>query len=633
MANEQLQAAVASNRDVPDGKAGPFQDCRDVVHIAVFFDGTGNNKDADEEKKKWSNVARMFFAAQAATEQSAATYPIYISGVGTPYNGKAVNWLDKREVWKEDNLKGMGFGGGGDRRLDQGADAVNDRLRDVLIENAKSMGGIVGKYAAESTTKSLSEVKTALDKHRLIKVINISVFGFSRGAALARAFANRVIEDCKVSGNDLLYQGYELRLSFMGVFDTVASFGLPSTNVQLPFMEKDLTVSPKIERCVHFVAGNEVRFSFPVDLIRKDGKLIGNWVEKTYPGVHSDVGGGYHPTDQGIDNNYARIPMRDMMKESLASGVRMLGYEDIRKNKFATFQKFFECKSETEIAYKNYIAASGPFTGTIESQMKQHQKALFSTYGTMDREGKETVGQRRRRENVWARIGVGDMAWEISKYRAAAKLDEWVRVSGYLHAYVQYVKPMQWQIAAWDAKASDAMVDFISTYVHDSKVDFISNLAEPFSYFKPRGVAESTKSIWQEGGNWINDKAHKVAASVGAGYKATKNEAANVANFTKAKAIEAENYTERKVKEGADYASKKTHEAELDARRLYDKGTHWVKSTKDEIVKETGQAIDATKQQAGKLYDKTADAIKSANDEVAKESSSLFNATKKLFGY
>ena len=196
MANEAVMACMAANRDVPQSAPGPFQDCRDVIHISVFFDGTGNNEEVDNATKKWSNVARMFRSTRtyAAADKTKTTYPIYIVGVGTPCNGQPVRWLSSAGVWIQDNALGGGFGGGGDRRLDQGDDAVNDRLRDVLISNSKTMGGAVGKYAAEGQSKSFGEVNAALGKHRLIKMINLSIFGFSRGAALARAFSNRVLE-------------------------------------------------------------------------------------------------------------------------------------------------------------------------------------------------------------------------------------------------------------------------------------------------------------------------------------------------------------------------------------------------------------------------------------------------------
>jgi hypothetical protein len=93
-----------------------------------------------------------------------------------------------------------------------------------------------------------------------------------------------------MKGPTLTYQGYPLRLNFMGLFDTVASFGLPAQNIRTSFDERELIVSPMVERCVHYVAGHELRFSFPVDLIRKNGRFARNWLEKVFPGVHSDVG-------------------------------------------------------------------------------------------------------------------------------------------------------------------------------------------------------------------------------------------------------------------------------------------------------------------------------------------------------
>ena len=118
MANDAVQACLAANRDVPNSAPSPFQDCRDVVHISVFFDGTGNNRQEDNANKKWSNVARMFDSALEMQNPGKGIYTIYISGVGTSYNGQSVRWLSAAGVWIQDNALGGGFGGGGDRRLD-----------------------------------------------------------------------------------------------------------------------------------------------------------------------------------------------------------------------------------------------------------------------------------------------------------------------------------------------------------------------------------------------------------------------------------------------------------------------------------------------------------------------------------
>jgi len=60
-----------------------------------FFDGTGNNDRVDTEKKKWSNVARIYLAAQLAAQMdtSGTLYPVYVAGVGTKFNGRAADWL------------------------------------------------------------------------------------------------------------------------------------------------------------------------------------------------------------------------------------------------------------------------------------------------------------------------------------------------------------------------------------------------------------------------------------------------------------------------------------------------------------------------------------------------------------
>jgi hypothetical protein len=604
MANEAAETALAANGDVAKEEPGPFQDCRDVVHVTLFFDGTGNNWAADKDTRSWSNVGRIYDAAVKSPDK--AIYPIYVSGVGTKYNGKAGNWLSSAGVWMEDTLGGMGFGAGGSRRLGRGDAEVNDTLAQVLIANAKARGGELEAYANASTSKGFTELNAALGKHRLIKVINMSFYGFSRGAALARAFSNRVIGKCKKQGDGLAYEGYEMRFNFLGVFDTVASFGVPSQNVRLPFEERELIVSPYVKRCVHYVAAHEVRFSFPVDLIRKNGKLAGEWREDVYPGVHSDVGGGYEPDAQGIDNNYSRIPMRDMMRESVASGVRILPYKQIQKTKATLFEERFECHEHTEAAYRQYMAACGAMSGTVENQMKRHLEVFYSANGTMHRKGIETPGQRRLNEDKYKYIGPKGMAWEISKYRLAVKAGKWVRFGGgAINSYAQYVKPQDWQIAAWDKPANDGVVDFVSHFVHDSKVDFIANLAEPFSYFKPRGVQESTISIWEEWGTWMGGKRDAATKAVGDAYEsgkkevgeavdATKKAATDTAEAAQRKAEEAAEYTKRKAEEAADYTKRKAEEAAAYAQRKAAEAADYAAQKADEAAAATKRAYDAT---------------------------------------
>ena len=619
MAESEATAAVAANRDVSPAPAGPFQDCYDVVHIAVFFDGTGNNRDADTPSKRWSNVARLFDASINDTDR--AVYRIYVSGVGTTYNGTADSWLSSAGIWAEDTLGGGGFGAGGDRRMDFGNLTVNQRLRDVLIANAARLGGEVAKYAEESTEKSFSEVNRALGKHRLIKKINISVFGFSRGAALARAFTNRLLADCEHASDGLTYGGYPIRFNFLGLFDTVASFGLPAHNVRTPFSERELRVPSTVHRCVHYVAGHEVRFAFPVDLIRLNGKLGGDWIEKTYPGVHSDVGGGYEPSAQSIDNNYGRIPMRDMMEEALQAAVRMKSYGWIDENEPDVFIDRFECHESTRQAYQHYMTVFGSASGSIESQVKRHMELLYSAYGTMYRRGIDTPGARSRQANVLKYIGPKGMAWEVEKYRTAARVGEWKRLGGNVaNAYAQYVKPQDWQLSAWDGNAAAGVLDFVGKYVHDSKVDFLMN-AEPFSYFKARGIEESTASVWQDAGAWIVTKGtqagHAVQSTAAAGRARVEQAAETVATTARTtaqagaahvrdaaeavehRAIQTRDYVQHKAEEAAGAVKRTASQVAGSAHDAYDT----VSTQAQRAAQATGRKLRETRDGAERIVD------------------------------
>ena len=113
----------------------------------------------------------------------------------------------------------------------------------------------------------------------------LAIFGFSRGAALARKFASMILgdySDCKVS--------------FLGVFDTVAAMNgihRQGDKISSDVVFENGTLNNRIEKAVHLVAIDEDRVSFTPTLINKDGKSPERILEGWFPGVHSDIGGGY----------------------------------------------------------------------------------------------------------------------------------------------------------------------------------------------------------------------------------------------------------------------------------------------------------------------------------------------------
>lgn len=158
--------------------------------------------------------------------------------------------------------------------------------------------------------------------------IRLSVFGFSRGAAEARVFANWLKD---ALDDDMTLAGVPVSFDFLGIFDTVASVGVAnSTKVATGHSgwgeEAFLRIPGYVKRTVHLVSAHEVRGSFPLDKAVAD-----NCLELAYPGVHTDVGGAYQPGDQGRgcgtdgkpddSNKLSQITLAKMYREAAAAGV------------------------------------------------------------------------------------------------------------------------------------------------------------------------------------------------------------------------------------------------------------------------------------------------------------------------
>ena len=191
------------------------------------------------------------------------------------------------------------------------------------------------------------ETKPAKLDPGIVLKINVSVFGFSRGATKARVFANWLLAlgslDARLSGQaaDRPYTlgGFPFEIEFLGLFDTVASVGLANTlgdtwlakgldgHGAWADAERSLRVSSEVTRCLHLVSAHEVRRSFPLDSVSVNGVYRNGLEEVVLPGVHSDVGGGYAPTEQGKGltadgrDTMSRIPLIMMYREARLSGV------------------------------------------------------------------------------------------------------------------------------------------------------------------------------------------------------------------------------------------------------------------------------------------------------------------------
>lgn len=127
--------------------------------------------------------------------------------------------------------------------------------------------------------------------------IPIDIIGFSRGAALARHFANQIAS--YVHGGYFSYTDAErgvvtacVDLRFMGLFDTVAQFGLLGAQDA----NYDLSIASAWEWVAHAVALQERRRLFPLVSVAGQG---GNTIEAPFIGAHADIGGGVSVDDAG----------------------------------------------------------------------------------------------------------------------------------------------------------------------------------------------------------------------------------------------------------------------------------------------------------------------------------------------
>lgn len=137
----------------------------------------------------------------------------------------------------------------------------------------------------------------------------IFIFGFSRGAAIARLLARtldargtpRSVWTLRFFGKHrILWTSARKRpapIDVLGCWDTVGSFGIAKTiagiNFQQLNMFRDLTVPDSVAQAYHMVALDEQRAEFEPTLMDPDPIRPERIVEVWFAGDHANVGGGW----------------------------------------------------------------------------------------------------------------------------------------------------------------------------------------------------------------------------------------------------------------------------------------------------------------------------------------------------
>ena len=138
----------------------------------------------------------------------------------------------------------------------------------------------------------------------------IVVLGFSRGAALARKFASKTLE-----------AHADLRINFLGVFDTVAAMDGIHTKgetISSDVVFENGTLNPRVLRAVHVVSLDEDRVAFEPTLINRDEENPNRITEVWFPGVHSDIGGGYwHDGLSDVSLSFMMMKCKETLKSDI----------------------------------------------------------------------------------------------------------------------------------------------------------------------------------------------------------------------------------------------------------------------------------------------------------------------------
>lgn len=170
------------------------------------------------------------------------------------------------------------------------------------------IGAIAGGAWGAGWLERINDAHDALCKAYLAGDRNIDVIGFSRGAAVALDFVNKVYRDGIRDNGRVVAERPAIR--FLGLFDTVAAFGIANLGFLLSSFNPlhHLLLPDNVQHCFHAMSLDERRPAFV-------NQRVAGAYEVWFRGAHSDIGGGNnHP---GLEY----VALRWMFRKAIACGL------------------------------------------------------------------------------------------------------------------------------------------------------------------------------------------------------------------------------------------------------------------------------------------------------------------------
>lgn len=306
---EETAAKSSSAEPKQRGQAAKKPKREITLTLGVFFDGTGNNANNTDARLKACNAEHyeMSSADAISSVQQCVKITHGLSGISAGSHlgyYTNVHWL--RTLYKLDLPINEGFG-------QETIYIEGIGTETGLGDNSYGMGTGGGDTGViKKTDKAIIQIVDAINRYldsaqeasnSIIKELQFDIFGFSRGAAAARHFANRVfsqdpqvIAAIKAGLGNVEFSGTPGgKTRFIGIFDTVAAIGTPENGFNPHTADTgdvNIALRPGVaEKVFHITAQHECRFNFALNSVKPA------WPEVELPGAHSDIGGGYNPVE------------------------------------------------------------------------------------------------------------------------------------------------------------------------------------------------------------------------------------------------------------------------------------------------------------------------------------------------
>lgn len=261
--------------------------------LVVCLDGTNNRFN-----NRPTNVVRV---VRALPRQDSSVLGYYDQGVGTFGVKEAL--FEWQKV--PSRVFGLAFGWGVDRIIQGAYDFLANNYEDS--DEIYICGFSRGAYAARALAALLHAIG-------LVPGYQLNLFEYAWSMLLSRD-KEQGSPDFELQGRFKATFSRPVRIRFLGLFDTVSSVGWVYDPVIIPYTRNN----PSVDQVRHAVAIDERRCFFRQNLWDSKPSKTTTLKEVWFAGVHSDIGGGYEPTDPQLSN----VALRWMICEARACGLQL----------------------------------------------------------------------------------------------------------------------------------------------------------------------------------------------------------------------------------------------------------------------------------------------------------------------